>query len=388
MKYTVKTAQIIFSISALFLLGACSMNNSGQGISGTIENTEEAEINLYQAVNKNLKLVSTAVIDENGSFAFNPGESLDPDFYYLGLGEDKKNTLVVFTDSTECLSLKIDADKMGSPIEFSGSENTKIYHDFQSVMTPLLEDLNRIKKELNNRTNTKTIKDSLKTEYEKNQKLIVEKSKTFIDENEGNPICLAGLSHLNFEENMSYYDKALKSTEKEFGHTILHKMVSIQVANVKSQIAAAQSDLKKQKESVGQSVPDISMSNPDGETLQLSDLHGKVVLVDFWASWCGPCRRENPNVVKAYEKYNKDGFEVFSISLDSDLNRWMAAIEKDNLTWPNHVSDLKGWKNAAARKYGVKGIPHTILLDREGKVVGVKLRGAQLDKELEKLFGY
>ena len=110
-------------------------------------------------------------------------------------------------------------------------------------------------------------------------------------------------------------------------------------------------------------------------------------MLDFWASWCGPCRRENPHVVHAYKKYHDQGFDVFSVSLDSDLGKWKRAIEQDGLMWDDHVSDLGGWRNAASQAYGISSIPHTILLDRDGKIIRTHLRGPALDQELIKLFG-
>ncbi len=124
------------------------------------------------------------------------------------------------------------------------------------------------------------------------------------------------------------------------------------------------------------------------ETLKLSDLKGKVVLIDFWASWCRPCRAENPNVVKLYHKYNEEGFEVFSVSLDSDLNRWKMAIIQDGLVWPYHVSDLKKWQSVAAKDYAVSSIPFTVLIDREGNVIATKLRGTALENQLKVIFGH
>lgn len=136
----------------------------------------------------------------------------------------------------------------------------------------------------------------------------------------------------------------------------------------------------------GGTAPDFKQATPEGKDFGLSDLRGKVVLIDFWASWCGPCRRENPNVVKLYNQYKDEGFTVLGVSLDTDRNRWLGAIEADGLTWP-HISDLKGWQNSAAQLYGVRSIPHTVLVDREGKIIARNLRGATLEEKLAELFG-
>jgi peroxiredoxin len=139
---------------------------------------------------------------------------------------------------------------------------------------------------------------------------------------------------------------------------------------------------------VGATAPDFTQNTPDGKPLTLSSLRGKYVLIDFWASWCGPCRRENPNVVAAYNKFKDKGFTILGVSLDKDTGReaWLKAIEKDGLAW-NQVSDLKYWQNAAAKDYGVQAIPQNFLIDPSGKIVAANLRGEKLQETLSQLLG-
>ena len=157
-----------------------------------------------------------------------------------------------------------------------------------------------------------------------------------------------------------------------------------QLADIKAQV----SHMAKGNRAIGTTVTDFAMDDADGKSHRLSEWCGKgnYVLIDFWASWCAPCLRELPNVVKCYDQYHGKGFEVLGISFDNQKDAWLAAVKRLNMAWPQ-LSDLKGWKSLAAQMYDVRAIPFTLLFDPEGKVVDANLRGEALTKKLEELIG-
>ena len=375
----------MFALLAIAMLGSCAnQGSSGEQISGTIKGAEGETLMLYRFVSNRPVVTDSIKIAEDGSFAFTPSKAMELNFYQLAL--DQERSVVFITDSTEQIHIEADATDMAQTASFEGSKHSELLDQFQDQIRPIEKQMNELRQ---------ISKDKTIAEEERSQAFgqVVDLTRqrremavNFIETNSTSPAALAALAEININQDIAYYEKVNKDLKTGFGHSYYYKMIDQQIQHAKQPKTAQQSNQKNSKYTVGMDAPDIRMKNPEGQELSLHDLKGKVVMIDFWASWCGPCRRENPNVVAAYNKYNKDGFEIFSVSLDKDANKWQTAIAQDGLLWPNHVSDLQGWNNAASREYGVSSIPHTILVGRDGKIIGTHLRGPALEAKLAEIF--
>lgn len=195
-------------------------------------------------------------------------------------------------------------------------------------------------------------------------------------------LALFAISNLDPNNEKAAFERLEKRLREAMDQSPLSQSFLTMMAN---QRQTRQADPYAPKFKVGDEVPDIEMADVNGNIIRLSSLRGKVVLLDFWAAWCGPCRMENPNIVRAYEQYKNKGFTVFSVSLDTDRSRWLAAIEKDKLSWPYHVSQLKGWQSPICQEYNIRSIPASYLLDRSGRVIAVNPRGNALEDALSKV---
>lgn len=177
-----------------------------------------------------------------------------------------------------------------------------------------------------------------------------------------------------FEKIKAVADKRKITTDSS---SVYMKELLTKIAKYESFLAVSEA-----KSLLGKPAPEITLQSPDGKQYKLSDLKGSYVLIDFWASWCGPCRAENPNVVETYNLYKNKNFTIYSVSLDDNKDAWVKAIEKDKLTWPYHVSELTKWNSATAKTYNVSGIPMNFLVDKEGTIIAQNLRGENLKIKL------
>ncbi len=353
----------IFSYAFLLILAISisQCGSKGTTIEGTIDNAGSvtAYFDRTGLDNTNQPLQNIA-LNSDGNFSFNFPEGLDPGFYRVRLGA--KSIMLILKGDEQNVNINADLatiDKFSYTVDGS-----PLSQDFQSTFAKVMS------REMDTNTLTAYVKDSA-------------------DPLVAQLLAVSAFNRPNFASiHRSVYNRLSTTYPNQNTNSGYLKIVE----QLEKQYARSQATAKIK---VGEPAPDIELPGPDGKIRKLSDLKGEVVLLDFWASWCGPCRKANPKVVEAYKKYNKDGFNVFSVSLDGldartkqrlqtedqikmqtdrSKERWVAAIEKDQLMWDGHVSDLQKWDSPAAAQYGVRSIPQTFLIDREGKIAVINPR--------------
>lgn len=354
------------------LLSSLSFGQTKVAVSGTIFNAKADSVFLAKFNGKTLTNIKGTKFDKDGNFKLKL-EVPAPDYYVLRFGDNQLNLVVREKDDIQIYG---DGDNISEFANIINSEESKKLNEYTRLSSKWRAEKAQLQSELRKNPNSAEIQQQLKTK-ENNFK---SEQKRFIATNNGSAALYFVLIDLNIDKEFSTVNSIVEQLKKSYGE-------SPSIQNLSSQFDALKKHRASQQAiSVGNEAPDFEEKKPDGTTMKLSDLRGKVVLLDFWASWCGPCRRENPNVVAAYHKYKNDGFTVMNVSLDKDRSKWLAAIKKDGLVWDNHVSDLNGWSSAAGKKYGVRGIPYTVLIDREGKIIAINPRGSALEENLKEIF--
>jgi thiol-disulfide isomerase/thioredoxin len=178
-------------------------------------------------------------------------------------------------------------------------------------------------------------------------------------------------------ENLEVLNKVLTAYKSSYPRSPITRSLAMQIEQIKSAYAEF-----KGTNSVSQEVPEINLPDPSGKLISLSSLRGKVVLIDFWASWCGPCRQSNPHLVEVYNRFKSQNFTIYSVSLDKDKEAWKRAIKSDGLAWSTHVSDLLQWETPLVKQFGFNSIPFTVLIDAKGMVIGKNLQGKMLEEKI------
>lgn len=356
-------------LSILFI--ACSNKAQTTVINGKLTNSSGEKIYLDEITTSNFSIKDSVVVGKDGSFKFS-FKVPEIGFYRLRLNE--RNFALLLLDSLEQIEFTADAKNFAGSYKVKGSANSEKIAEANALLQRNYFIGDSLKKVFAAYQGTLQM-DSVGRALDMQYGLIKQKEanylRNFVRSNSSSLASLAIIDQLSSENELETYILLDKGLMAKYPNSPYVKLFHNRVAELN-------------KLGIGTIAPDISLSTPEGQLVSLSSYRGKVVLVDFWASWCRPCRAENPNVVKAYNAFHPKGFEVLGVSLDKDKNAWVKAIADDHLSW-THISDLGMWSSSVVKLYNITGIPFSVLLDKEGRVVAKGLRGAELERELQKL---
>lgn len=364
---------LIFTLISTFA-GCNQEQNGGIKISGALEQYSDGSFAYVELVGENgVEPFDTLDIDANGTFNANL-DIQEAGFYRINFNGRQIITLIL-TGEEEEVVVNVDGNDPRGFSEVSGSYDTEYKRQMDVIMQEYrtqIQGMQQIQRQARADNDAQTFQ-TTQIQMMDFAKQTEGQLKELIREASPSLASFYGIQMIDANQNVEFIDSIASQLESKLPD-------NFHVASLVSQVST------KKRLAIGKEAPEISLQNPDGEVVKLSSLRGNYVLIDFWAAWCRPCRAENPNVVRLYNQYAGNNFEILGVSLDRTREKWLQAIAQDGLPWL-HVSDLKYWRSQAAQDYQVGAIPATFLIDPNGIIIAKNLRGPSLAAKLKEIFG-
>ena len=374
--------RILIQMLTVMALWGCNQQQAQESSSivlkGKVNFPESGLVLLEEYGSKELVVMDTVAIQPSGKFEHELSMS-EPGFYRMNFYNKQMVNLILYQND---LTIEADGNAPDGAVTITGSKDMEYLMEINQIVKEFQQKVSNMNKQFvqanasGDQEETDRIRALFVVENKQHKELLKQKVRQM-----GNSMAVFQVvGNFSAEEDYLFLDSLgtiFANDPPDSKHT--PRFLSF-IEGVRLQ---AKNGANLQ---IGKTAPDISLPNPDGQVVSLSSLRGKVVLVDFWAQWCRPCRMENPNIVEAYHKFKDKGFEVYGVSLDRSKDKWLQGIEEDGLVW-THVSDLKYWQSEAAKTYNINAIPASFLLDRDGKIIARNLRGQSLHQKLKEVLG-